>query len=209
MRSIIVAMSCVLVLTAVPQVAVGEILDILPIEEVQEIEQPQARKVGFAKGMVVLLGGLDLAYSRHSNRDGASGTEFSISIGPVFEYLLSDMFALGIGASAAYHYLDLSGLGSEGFGRLEVGPRMSFYIPTGGTARPYFSFQIGLTHTFIMDDDDGTGVHVAPELGVAFPLKEGLFMKVGLGYQFRYQAFPGNDLFSHTLPFRIGFGALL
>lgn len=149
------------------------------------------------------------------NRTKPSGTEslsaFLFGVETKFGYMLADVFALGLGLGASYMEMegdedlpDIKGMAAFG-----VGPRAVVLIPTGGSVRPYFDFQVGFSYLYLEDLPDGTGMHLAPSLGILAMLKDGLFLDVGIGYIFQYLDFSWGTAKQHNLPFLIGFGGVL
>ena len=192
--------------SAVAQSGVDNVRPVMPGPTRQVAPQPTPLNTALKKKDTLFLGGFSLDYSRNSG-DRGSSTVFEVLISGVLEHLLTRSFAMGVGASVGYDYVSTGG-GSMGAGMFELGPRIAAYIPAGATVAPYFALQLGVSHNMIKDAPDGTGLHVKPELGLAVKLRQGLLMKVGLGYTFRYMSFDGDDVYQHSVPVSLAFGGI-
>lgn len=150
---------------------------------------------GLAAGNVILRGDVQLDYNQVD-----SAKQLVLGVRTIVEDLVSRYF--GIGGFIKTQYLWQGD--NTGLGMVDVGPRMTVYLVPSGIIHPYIAAQVGY-HRLIQPGEDGNGIIVGPELGLAIITgRFGAFISVG--YDFRWAKCAGVEIKRHAMPFSIGFG---
>lgn len=150
---------------------------------------------GLAAGNIIVRGDFQLDYNQ------IPGTKvLLIGLRSIVEDLITPYIAIGGFMKTQYLWQGAN----TGAGMVDVGPRLTVYLIPKGIIHPFVGAQFGY-HRLILPGDDGNGIIVGPEVGLAIITgRFGAFISVG--YDFRWAKCAGVEIKRHAMPFSIGFG---